>query len=311
MKSIKIVTSILILSTGVACKENKPSEASVSNRDSEVKNIQIQGHRGERGLMPENSIPGYIAAIEDGADIIELDVVISSDGKVVVSHEPYMSSKYVSFPDGSVVTSAEEHDLNLYKMTYDSIRNYDIGRRGNIDFPQQRKMAAYKPLLTEVVDSVENFLKSNNRKPVGYNIEIKSKPEEYGISQPEPEELTDMVMEILENSIIQGPVNIQSFDPAILEVMHRKYPEITLAYLVYKPGIDMNLNELTFLPEIYSPSYKLIHSFSFVDSIRSKGLKLIPWTVNDTVAIQRMDTLKVDGIISDFPGRVKALIRGK
>jgi glycerophosphoryl diester phosphodiesterase len=297
-----LISLLLVVFLIFSCKQAKDKEIV---KESDPVTIQVQGHRGERGHMPENSIAGFIEAIKDSVDVIEMDVVISKDRQVVVSHEPYMSSKYVSNPEGEPIEKEKEKSYNLYEMTYDSIRKFDIGKRGNSDFPEQRKMSAYKPLLTEVIDSAENFISKNNLKPVGYNIEIKSVKEEYDLTQPKPEEFVNLVMNVLEEKSISGPVNIQSFDPEILKEMHKYYPDMKLAYLVYKEGIQKNLEELDFVPQIYSPSYQLVKNKAFVDSIKALNMELIPWTVNDTIAIRKMINLNVDGIITDFPFRVK------
>lgn len=265
--------------------------------------IEVQGHRGDRGNFPENTIPAFLSAVKKGADVVELDVVISKDGKVVVSHEPFMSSLYVTTPSGDSITKETERSYNLHEMTYDSIKKFDTGSKGNKNFTQQQKMYTYKPLLEEVIDSVENYVKANNSKPVHYNIEIKSEEKEYGISQPHPAVFIDMVMEVLIKKAIIGKMNIQSFDPAILNEMHKKYPQVTLAYLTAKPGIDSNLSQMDFTPSIYSPNYKLVNE-AFIDSLRQKNMRVIPWTVNNDEDINRMIQLKVNGIITDYPERV-------
>src|SRR5690606_18139364 len=163
---------------------------------SDVCSSDLQGHRGDRGNFPENTIPAFLSAVKKGADVVELDVVISKDGKVVVSHEPFMSSLYVTTPAGDSIAKETERSYNLHEMTYDSIRKYDTGSKGNKNFTQQQKMRTYKPLLEEVIDSVENYVKANNSKPVHYNIEIKSEEKEYGISQPQPSVFVDMVMKV-------------------------------------------------------------------------------------------------------------------
>jgi glycerophosphoryl diester phosphodiesterase len=265
--------------------------------------VEVQGHRGDRGNFPENTIPAFISAVKKGADVVELDVVISKDNKVVVSHEPFMSSKYVITPDGFAVTKEQEKSFNLHKMVYDSIRKFDTGSNGNKSFPEQRRIKTYKPLLSEVIDSVETYISTHNLKHIRYNIEIKSEKQEYGISQPMPEEFVKLVMQVINNKKIAKRVNIQSFDPDILNVMHVIYPKMKLAYLTDKPGIDRNLNELNFIPNIYSPNYKLVTT-EFIDSLKSKKMKVIPWTVNNAKDIDAMLALKVDGIITDYPERV-------
>lgn len=91
---------------------------------------EVQGHRGDRGNFPENTIPAFLSAVKKGADVIELDVVISKDQKVVVSHETFMSSQYMLDLEGKPITKEKEKSYNLYEMTYDSIKKFDSGSRG-------------------------------------------------------------------------------------------------------------------------------------------------------------------------------------
>jgi len=113
-----------------------------------------------------------------------------------------------------------------------------------------------------------------------------------------------LVMQVIQEKGIEDKMNLQSFDPVILNVLRKKYPEIKVAYLVSAEGIQKNLALLDFKPEIYSPHYALIINEQFVDSIKALDMKLIPWTVNEKVNIDEMIKLKVDGIITDYPERV-------
>jgi glycerophosphoryl diester phosphodiesterase len=289
---------------GTSCKSNNEDKKVAEEIIADSSKIEVQGHRGQRGHSPENSISAFLKAIEKGVDVIELDVVISKDGKVVVSHEPYMSSLYVLTPAGDLISKAEEKSFNLYEMSYDSIRMFDIGSKGNKNFPQQEKIKSYKPLLSEVIDSVENYVKSQDIPSVKYNIELKSTESEYDESQPKPINFIKLVMDVIQKKGIDNKMNIQSFDENILNDMNRVYSKVELAFLVSDEGISKNLSKLDFTPEIYSPNFRLVKNKGVVDSIKQKDMKLIPWTVNEKVDIKEMIRLKVDGIITDYPERV-------
>jgi len=265
--------------------------------------VEVQGHRGDRGNFPENTIPAFLSAVKKGAAVIELDVVISKDQKVVVSHETFMSAQYMSDPYGNPILKDKERSYNLYEMNYDSIKRFDSGSRGNAGFPSQQKMKTYKPLLSEVIDSVEHYIRINNLKPVRYNIEIKSEKADYGKRQPQPEVFSAMVMKVIRDKGIEKKMNIQSFDPVLLNVFHKKFPKPTIAFLVGEGTLTENLARLDFIPEIYSPNYKLLDKDQ-MDALRALKMKIIPWTVNEDVAIERMITLQVDGIITDYPEKV-------
>lgn len=296
MIKIKEISGILIaILTIYACGGQKVNTS--KNK------IEVQGHRGDRGNFPENSIPAFLSAVKKGVEVLELDVVISKDKKVVVSHEAFMSSHYMSDFEGKPILKQKEKSYNLYEMIYDSIRTFDGGSRGNSNFPMQQKQKTYKPLLSEVIDTIEQYIAKNNVKPVCYNIEIKSEKADYGKRQPHPEIFAEMVMEIINEKGIEKKINIQSFDPTVLNIMHKKYPKIKLAYLVGEGDIAKNLSLLDFKPEIYSPHYKLLNK-RVVDSLRLLKMKIIPWTVNDDTAINSMIELQVDAIITDYPEKV-------
>lgn len=285
--------SVLLMSFCCATKSQKPNKPLV----------EVQGHRGDRGNFPENTIPAFLSAVKKGADVIELDVVISKDQKVVVSHENFMSAQYMSDFEGKPISKDKEHTYNIYEMLYDSIKKFDSGSRGNAGFPAQQKMKTYKPLLSEMIDSVENYIAKNKFKRVRYNIEIKSEQEDYGKRQPQPEQFCAMVMKIIKDKGMEQKINIQSFDPIILNVMHKNYPKTKIAFLTGEGNLEKNLSKLEFTPEIYSPNFKLLNKEA-VDSLRFLKMKIIPWTVNEEKDIDRMLELKVDGIITDYPERV-------
>ncbi|HYO20902.1 MAG TPA: glycerophosphodiester phosphodiesterase family protein, partial [Flavisolibacter sp.] len=110
-----------------------------------ISTFDKQGHRGCRGLMPENTIAAMKKAIDLGVTTLEMDVVITADEKVVLSHEPFFNHEITTKPDGSYVKEAEEKTLNIYQMTYDRVKSFDIGLKPHPRFPQQQKLPAVKP----------------------------------------------------------------------------------------------------------------------------------------------------------------------
>ncbi|HLF45012.1 MAG TPA: glycerophosphodiester phosphodiesterase family protein, partial [Chitinophagaceae bacterium] len=139
--------------------------------------FDIQGHRGCRGLMPENTIAAMYKAIDLGVTTLEMDVVITKDNKVIVSHEPWMEKEITTRPDGTYILSTfESMQLNIYKMDYEEVKTYDVGMKPHPRFPKQHKLKAIKPLLSDLIDSVEHYLSKNNLPKVQYNIETKSLP---------------------------------------------------------------------------------------------------------------------------------------
>ncbi|MGZ3863340.1 MAG: FAD-dependent oxidoreductase [Bacteroidia bacterium] len=267
--------------------------------------IEIHGHRGARGYYPENTITSFIEAIKLGVTAIELDVVISKDMQVVVSHEAWMNELFCSTPDGIAVKSDAKEKFNLFKMDYAEIAKFDCGSRGNSEFPLQKKIAEHKPLLGEVISKVQAFTSQNKLPPVKYNIEIKTEEQEPdGAFNPDPATFAELVCKEVEKYRIKEHCNLQSFDVRILKEIKKCWPEIELAFLVEnKDSFETNMQRLGFIPDTYSPEFILIDE-NLVKKISAMGMRLIPWTVNETSDIKKMIASGVDGIISDYPDRV-------
>lgn len=284
---------ILICSIALSCQSSTMR----------VTNLDIEGHRGCRGLMPENTIPAMIKAVDIGVTTLEMDASITKDKKVIISHEPFFNHEISTKPDGSLVTEAEEKNLNMYQMTYDEISKWDVGSRPHPRFPNQQKLKVHKPLLSELIDSVENYIKEKKLNPVFYNIETKSLPEGDSIYHPLPDEFVQLLMDIITNKKIEDRVIIQSFDFRTLKIIHQKYPHIKTAALI-EEGIftpaEKQIEKLGFKPTIYSPHYLLVNT-SLIKYCKENNIKLIPWTVNDLADAKRLVDSGVDGIISDYP----------
>lgn len=262
----------------------------------------IQGHRGCRGLYPENSIPAFEHALNLGVRVLEMDVCLSADGQVVVSHEPYMNARYASHPSGNPVLKEEESQLNLYQMPYSEIKRFDVGSRGNASFPEQKKVSTYKPLLSEVLALGETFRKKTGE-AIYYNIEIKSEPSEYGHSQPASiKDFSDRVQRVIRAHVANPFIILQSFDFAVLAYYHQVYPEVRLSALVESESPQYTLDVLGFTPAIFSSSYQYLTP-EMIQFCHSKGMQVVPWTINSTEKMQQFEAWGVDGIITDYPNR--------
>lgn len=271
----------------------------------------VHGHRGCRGLLPENTLPAFLRATELGCDYLELDVVMSGDGSLIISHEPWMRHDICLTPDGSPIKEEDERSYNLYRMTAEEIGRFDCGSLKHDGFPELKTRRAFKPLLAQLVGAVDEHAMLSGVAAPSFNIEIKSEPELYGTFQPEPRTLALAVINELDALGIADRCVIQSFDPAILEVIHAEREEIPLAYLVEGKGtLNEHLAKLTFVPAILSPHFSMANE-ALLKQIREREMELIVWTVNDRVDIKRMLDLGVDGIISDYPDRVFALLENR
>jgi len=269
-------------------------------------NFDLQGHRGARGILPENSIEGFKAAIDYGVNTIELDVVVSKDSLVVVSHEAYMNPKICTDSKGNQIK--DKSAFNLYEMTYEQIKAFDCGSLKHPDFSEQEPKSTSKPLLSEVIKlSSENFKQKGEW--VSLNIELKSSPDTDNIYHPKPEVFVDLVVRTIKNeSIPLSIINLQSFDERILRYIIDKYPGINVAYLVEDGNFYNNLQKLGKSPQIYSPHYSLVDSLMIKQAHKS-GIKIIPWTVNDMKKMQELLELGVDGIITDYPNNARLYVK--
>lgn len=268
-----------------------------------IPKFDIQGHRGARGLRPENSIPAFLLALDSGVTTIELDLAVTKDKQLVVSHEPWMSASICTTPEGESFQLKDEKKYNIYKMTYEQVRQWDCGSKGNERFPQQQKLATSKPLLTETIVAVENHIKNFTRYEVDYNIEIKTLPEDDNKFHPKPEVFSDLVYELVDQYLPMDRIVIQSFDFRVLKYWHEKYPDVRLAALVEnKKSVDENLAVLGFSPSIYSPYFQLL-SKDDVKNLHEKKIRVIPWTVNEESDMLSLKGMDVDGFITDYPDR--------
>lgn len=271
--------------------------------------FSIEGHRGARGYLPENTIPSFILAIDQGADTLELDVVVTKDKKVLVSHEPWFSSVISLDPNGQRIAKEKEREHNIFKMAYFETTRYDVGRNGHPGFPEQRPLKITKPLLKDVFKSVEIYTSSKKLSPVRYNIEIKSAPEGDGSFHPAPAVFAKLVLDDVSRFKLQDRVIIQSFDVRPLQEIRRMNAEIPLALLVSnREGAAANLAKLGFTPNTYSPHFSLVDE-ALVKFCRENGMKIVPWTVNEVADLERMTSFDLDGIITDYPDRAIKVFR--
>jgi glycerophosphoryl diester phosphodiesterase len=190
-------------------------------------------------------------------------------------------------------------------MPYDSIRKYDVGLKPHPDFPGQHKLAAVKPLLADLIDTVEQY--AGSRK-MYYNIEIKSKEKTDGINHPGVEEFVSRVMDVLRQKNILDRVTIQSFDPRPLNLLHRQYPSLKTSFLVDKDAgkLDEQLAKLDYTPAIYSPAMTTVTK-EMIDGCHKRNIKVVVWTVNKPEDMQKLIALGADGIISDYPNLFERL----
>lgn len=291
-----MVAAGLMLMLVSGCKIN-----SLNSQSTKFPSFSTEAHRGGRGLMPENTIPAMIHAIDLGVTTLEMDIHVSSDAKVLLSHDHYINPQFILDPTGNEIPDRDDKKYILYEMKYEEIRKYDAGSKINPKFPQQKPVKTFIPLLEELIDSVQSHIKQDGKKQVFYNIETKSAPGGDNILHPEPEKFIDLLVGVLKKkNVIQWAV-IQSFDVRTLQVLNRKYPDIKTSFLIENAkSFEENMKILGFKPFIISPNSRLVTA-NYVVKCHQQGLKVIPWTVNTKEEIVKLKSMGVDGIISDYP----------
>ncbi|MFZ1703002.1 MAG: glycerophosphodiester phosphodiesterase family protein [Saprospiraceae bacterium] len=264
----------------------------------ESKVIDVQGHRGCRGLYPENTIIGFKKAIELGVTTLELDIVVNKDLDLIVSHDPYYHAEITTLNDGTHLKPNQEQNWIIYNLIFEEMKLLDVGLRQSKRFPRQKSVSAIKPTLKEVF---ETFSLTDIR----YNIEIKRKPSEEGVLYPELSLYIDLVVNLIREYNLSKKVTIQSFDIETLQMIKKRYPSYQLAFLTDDKINDFadNVELLGFVPDIYSPHRTLV-TIPLIHLCHKKNIKIIPWTVNYPSTMRKLIRWGVDGIITDYPDKL-------
>jgi glycerophosphoryl diester phosphodiesterase len=263
--------------------------------------FDLQGHRGTRGHLPENTLPGFARAVEMGVDTLEMDVGVTRDGVVVIHHDRRLNPD-VARKDGKWVQApaALIHELN-----FSELQRYDVGRiRPNSEyaarFPRQ------KPIDGTPIPRLADLFASMKGHTVRFNIETKLAPDAPGETLP-PEPFARALIAEVRKAGMQKRTTIQSFDFRTLKVVEKEAPEIATSYLTDGQSSDpARVREAG--ARLWSPNFRDLDAAK-VARARSLGLRIVAWTVNEPDEIRRVLGLKLDGLISDYPDRVRPLLK--
>lgn len=266
--------------------------------------FDLQGHRGARGLAPENTLQAFAAALAIGVTTLELDTGVTKDGVVVIHHDRRLNPDIARGPDGRW---AEAPAPLIHELTLEQLRRYDVGRlrpgsKLAAEFPDQEPADGTRvPRLAELFELVA---KAGNA-TVRFNIETKLTPQ-----APEetlaPEAFALAVIAEVRKAGVEARTSIQSFDWRTLHVVEREAPVIATVYLTGRRREGSQPAAVHAAGgRIWSPNHLEMDSASVVEA-RALGLRVIPWTVNEPAAVERVLDLAVDGLITDYPDRVRA-----
>jgi len=265
--------------------------------------IEIHGHRGARASMPVKTIPAFAFAVENGADVLEMDVVATADDILVVHHDLKINANLCRNRDGSRI----EESLWIRSLSFEQVKSFDCGSSSHPQFPKQRQIPGTKiPSLMEVFEWVKGS-KLAMAGQVKFNIEPKSVPAD-SIRSPSPSSYARLLVDVIHQFEFEKRVIIQSFDHRVLREVKEIQPKIlTSALIAQNYLIDLVRVARIASADIISPNAEWI-TREQVKTLRAIGLKVIPWTVNDPEDWRRMADFDIDGIITDDPKGLKAFL---
>ena len=260
--------------------------------------FDLQGHRGARGHAPENTLAGFERALAIGVDTLELDVGVTRDGVVVIHHDRRLNPDVARGVDGKWVRAPAP---TIYSLSYAELARYDVGRiRPGSDYA--RRFPHQQPIDGARIPRLSDLWPIAPR--VRFNIETKLVPEAPEETLP-PEPFARAVIAEVRRAGVAPRTTIQSFDFRTLAVVQREAPEIRTAYLTSgQRGDDVVKRVHALQGTIWSPNYQDLDPVALA-AARGFGLKVIPWTVNEPADIARVLAMNVDGLITDYPDRVR------
>jgi glycerophosphoryl diester phosphodiesterase len=250
--------------------------------------MQIIGHRGWRGQYPENSLIGFEALSNLGVNALELDVIITKDKEILVSHEAWFDLNYCT----------SKSESNLYNLTLAEIQKVDCGLKHYERFPNQKKLPTVKPSLKSVIE-LWNLL---DVKP-SIALEIKSEMHLYGSHQPFAQEFAELITEF-EKLHLQGfDYFVQSFDPFFLKTYHQINPKQKTGLLIeHETNVLSMIDFLNYTPDFYNPEHILIND-QIIKDTQSLNMGIYTWTVNEQAELAKIKDYPLLGIITDYPER--------
>jgi glycerophosphoryl diester phosphodiesterase len=273
----------------------------VLTRETLQKQFLIIGHQGGRGTMPGNTIHAFMHALKTGINAIELDVMMSADGELVVTDHAALTPLHYYHP------FIKEEQL-VYDLTVAELQEYDCGKKFNSSYPFRKNISSTIPLLKDVFSRMEKYVLWNNIRPAKYFIDIKTSPSTDNLYHPKPEEFIVKLTDLIRTLNIGRRCTVISSDVRPLQLMRRLNQHVTIGLKVEnEESIEDNIEALGFLPGIYMPEH-VAADRETVFAVQSKGMKIIPIGANDLLDMNEMLSMGVDGLITDYPQHAAKLV---
>jgi glycerophosphoryl diester phosphodiesterase len=263
------------------------------NAAPEKRRVLVHGHRGARARRPENTLPAFRYAMEQGVDFLELDIAVTRDNIAVVSHDPLISS---------VICSGPRLDIPIRSVTLTQLREYDCGAKKNPRFPDQ------VPVPGTVIPTLDEVFGLGKGNAVQFNVETKIFADKPDLS-PAPEEFTKLVLDAARRAGMEKRFILQSFDPRTLRAMKRLDGSVPRAALFEKQR-DWKQVATEFDATVLSPEQHLV-SKELVAAAHATGLQVVPWTADGPTEWAALVAAGSDAIISDDPAALIAWLKGQ
>lgn len=279
--------------------------------------LEIHGHRGSRGTRPENTLPAFAAAIEAGADAIELDLLVTREGILVIHHDYTINNELCTHMDGS---SVFETPL-IRELSLAELKQYDFGTKTDPAFPQQVSIPKTQiPTLQELIDFINTYPHPNAKK-IRLNLEIKTNPLNPELTL-DSAEFAKKVVDLIKENNFSNRVYYSSFDPFALADIRKLDSKARIIFL-FSPEVLFLVSEgspesgLKFLLKIASdikaealgPDEVLLKNAEALQSLKSYGFRVIAWCINDLKRGKELVDMGIDGIITDFPQELSQLLK--
>jgi len=287
--------------------------------------FDLQGHRGTRGLAPENTLPAFRAALAIGVDTLELDVHATRDGALVIAHDPRLNAAFTRDAAGQWIDASAPA---IIELTLAQLQRYDIGRarpgsKYARTWPEQRgRDGEHVPTLASLFEMLQRL----GARDVRLNIEVKLSPLTPELTPP-PEDYVRSLLDVIDAHDMAARVSIQSFDWRTLALVHRLAPGIATSALTVRQRWLDNVGDPRWtdglvlaehadsVPRMVKAAGAATWTPYFGDLSEAQvaeahalGLKVVPWTVDDPADVERLVAWKVDGLITDYPDRARAVL---